>query len=213
MTGAAGSGRPAGGRRGEGGRARRRAVPADASPLGLPEPPLVDRAAGIVLRPWAPTPGDIAALVAAWRDPVLASSAGVPAEVSTPAAERWIRGEPARRAAGLCLDLVVGPLGGGDAVLGEIGLRNVDRVRRRGEMSWWTAAEHRGRGLASDATRLLAEWALAPGGGDLVQVWARTDPADRVSAAVAAAAGFVELGEADGTTVWARARRPAEPSR
>ena len=79
--------------------------------------------------------------------------------------------------------------------------------------SWWTAAEHRGRGLASDATRLLAEWALAPGGGDLVQVWARTDPADRVSAAVAAAAGFVELGEADGTTVWARARRPAEPSR
>ena len=71
----------------------------------------------------------------------------------------------------------------------------------------------RGGTLTDEHHRLLAEWALAPGGGDLVQVWARTDPADRVSAAVAAAAGFVELGEADGTTVWARARRPAEPSR
>jgi RimJ/RimL family protein N-acetyltransferase len=187
------------------------ARPGPPAALGLPEPPLLDRAAGIVLRPWAPTPGDVAALVAAWRDPALAQSAGVPDDVSAAAAERWIRGEPARRAAGLCLDLVVGPLGG-DAVVGEVGLRNVDRVRRRAEMSWWIAAGHRERGLASAAARLLAGWALAPGGGDLVQVWARTDPADRGSAAVAAAAGFDELGEAAGTTVWARTRRPADPS-
>ena len=130
----------------------------------------------------------------------------MPAEVSTAEAERWIRGEAARRAAGLCLDLVVSPLDGGDTVLGEVGLRNVDPVRRRAEMSWWTASEQRGRGLASAAARLLAGWGLAPEGGDLVQVWARTDPANRGSAAVAVAAGFDELGEADDTTVWSRTR-------
>lgn len=90
------------------------------------------------------------------------------------------------------------------AVLGEVGLRNVDRRRGRAEMSWWIAAEHRGRGLASAAVDLLAAWALSPTGGGLVQVWARIAPDNAASARSAAAAGFVELGAAAGTRVWAR---------
>src|SRR5690606_38694585 len=111
-------------------------------PLGLPDPPLTDPAAGITLRPWRPTPGDVAALAAAWADPEIAARTAVPDDRSTAAAARWLRGEPGRRATGTCLDLVVAPLvepempapwWDRDAVLGEVGLRNVTAGPRRAE--------------------------------------------------------------------------------
>lgn len=179
--------------------------------MDLPDPPLVDPAAGIVLRAWAPTPADVAALVAAWADPALAAANVVPDDVSAAGAARWIRGEPGRRAADACLDLVVAPLDGGAAVLGEVGLRNIDRTRRRAEMSWWIAADHRGRGLAAAAARLLAVWALSYRCG-LDQVWARMDASNTPSARVALAAGFADLGSAGGSQVWARRRAPAGPA-
>ncbi|HEX6568618.1 MAG TPA: GNAT family N-acetyltransferase [Acidimicrobiales bacterium] len=179
--------------------------------MDLPDPPLADPAAGIVLRAWSPTQADVAALVAAWIDPALVAANRVPDDVSPAAAARWIRGEPDRRAAGACLDLVVGPLDGGAAVLGEVGLRNIDRTRRRAEMSWWIAAGHRGRGLAVAGVRLLAGWALSDQAG-LDQVWARIDASNPGSARVARAAGFTELGSASGSQVWARRRVPAAPA-
>jgi len=98
-------------------------------------------------------------------------------------------------------------------VLGEVGLRNADPIRRRAEASWWIAADHRGRGLATAAVRLLADWAVSPAGG-LDQVWARVAPHNLASGAVAAAAGFAALGGAGGTTVWSRTRTiPASPDR
>jgi RimJ/RimL family protein N-acetyltransferase len=177
--------------------------------LTLPDPPLADAGAVIILRPWAATPDDVAALVAAWSDPVLAAANRVPDEVSAASARRWIAGDARRRAAGRGLDLVVGPLDGGSDVLGEVGLRNIDRDRRRAEISWWVAAEARGRGLATAATRLLAAWALSAEGGDLDQVWARIVPDHDASARVAAAAGFTELGPAGATHVWSRTRGSA----
>jgi RimJ/RimL family protein N-acetyltransferase len=194
----------------------------------LPDPPLVDEQAGIVLRTWAATPGDVAALVAAWSDPLLIAADGVPEDISTACAARWIRGGGRRRATGACLDLVIGPAGAGGSVvadgpavaggpvvaggtvLGEVGLRNIDHERRRAEVSWWLAPEHRGRGVAAAAARLLADWALSPAGG-LDQVWARIDPANAPSARVAAAAGLAELGPAAGTTVWSRTRATTPP--
>lgn len=178
------------------------------TPLAPPDPPLVDRNAGIRLRPWTDTADDADALAAAWADPLIAAADRVPDDASRPAAARWIAGDPARRAAGRCLDLVVSPLDS-DEVLGEVGLRNVDRARRRAEISWWITAEHRGRGLATAATRLLAEWALSRPGGDLIQVWARIDPSNAASARVATAAGLVALGAAGGTHVWARSAVPS----
>ena len=192
--------------------------------LRLPAPPLVDDQAGIRLRPWTTSTGDVSALVAAWADPAIAAANGVPANRSAEAAVRWLAGDAARRAAGRSLDLVVAPLDEDDwvadddraapiagvAVLGEVGRRNIDLVRRRAEISWWTAAAQRRRRLATAATRLLADWALAEAGGDLVQLWARIDPDNRGSVRVAAAAGFAELGCADGTSVWARTRTTGE---
>ena len=188
-------------------RGRRTALPLGAA-LVPPDPPLVDAGAGIRLRPWTTSRGDVDALTAAWADPVLAAANGVPRDTSAASAARWLAGDPARHAAGRCLDLVVAPEDPeAGNVLGEVGLRNIDRVRRRAEISWWIAVEQRGRGLATAATRLLAGWALSPAGGGLQQVWARIDPSNTASARVAATAGLACRGTADGTDVWSRTAR------
>lgn len=180
-------------------------------PLVLPDPPLVDAGAGVRLRPWAPTPSDVAALAAAWADPAIVAGGRVPGDGSAVAAARWIEEEPGRRRRGLALDLVVGPAAGGGDVLGEVGLRNVDGVRRRAEVGWWTAVPGRGRGVASAAARLLVGWALR-GPMDLAQVWCRIDPSNTASARVAGAAGLARLGRAAGVEVWARAAAPSPPA-
>lgn len=179
--------------------------------IELPDPPLADPDVGICLRPWTASAVDVAALAAAWADPAVAGANRVPEDISPAHAARWLAGEPARRAAGMGLDLVVGPADGDTTVLGEVGLRNIDRGRRRAELSWWIVAGHRSRGLAGAATRLLAGWALSAQGG-LDQVWARIDPANHTSARVARAAGLVPLGVAGGAQVWARSS-PAPPTR
>ena len=203
----------------EGPGSRRPHAPRRLSPrLPWPDPPLVDAAAGIRLRPWTTSAGDVDALVAAWADPVIAAANGVPRDRSAPAAARWLAGDPARVAAGRCLDLVISPLdsggptdscdpAGGLPVLGEVGLRNIDRVHRRAEISWWIAPANRGRGLATAATRLLSGWALSAAGGGLVQVWARIDPVNTHSARVAAAAGLERRGTVEGVDVWSVAGR------
>src|SRR5690606_41225340 len=104
-------------------------------------------------------PPGVAGPVARRGDPPVAAGARLPGDPSPGAAARWIAGGAERRARGLALDLVVAPLAGGRAVLGEVGLRNVDRARRRAEAGWWIAAPHRRRGLATAAVRLLAAWA------------------------------------------------------
>jgi RimJ/RimL family protein N-acetyltransferase len=163
---------------------------------------LSDRACGIRLRGWRDDPADIAALVAAWRDPSVASANPVPSDPSPGAARRWIAGESERRLRGLALDLVISPFDG-DIVWGEVGLRGFDGAIRRAEVGWWLATEARGRGVAAAAVDLVATWALAEPLG-LRQVWARIDPVNAASSRVAAAAGFRLLGRAGGGEVWAR---------
>jgi RimJ/RimL family protein N-acetyltransferase len=182
-------------------------------PLPLPQPELVDATCRVRLRPWSDVPGDIAGLVAAWRDPSVTAANPVPADTSPEAARRWILGEADRRDRGLALDLVISPLDdlaahprtGRSPVWGEVGLRGFDPVARRAEVGWWLAPEARGHAIAAAAVDLLVGWALAPP-LDLRQVWARTDPADVASGRVAERARFRLLGTADGRAVWARAR-------
>jgi RimJ/RimL family protein N-acetyltransferase len=150
-----------------------------------------------VLRPWRETAGDAEALATAWR-------AAGSQTTTTDVAARWIAGEAGRRAGDRALDLVVAASGDEDAVLGEVGLRNFDPVRGRAEIGWWIVPDRRGEGLATAAVRLMADWALGPP-CDLVQVWARIDPANRASSLVASRAGFTCLGLASGTEVWALA--------
>jgi RimJ/RimL family protein N-acetyltransferase len=150
--------------------------------LPVPDPPLVD--GELVLRPWRIL--DAPALVAAWADPEVARWTGVPDRRDLGAAERWIAGDARRRDRGLSLDLVLDVQG---AVVGEVGLTSFDSATGEAEVGWWLAADHRGRGYASRAVRLLAEWAVDELSVDhLVARCHRSNPA---SGAVARRAGFV----------------------
>lgn len=136
---------------------------------------------GLVLRPWRLA--DAAALVAAWADPEIQRWTGVPERRDLAAAERWIEGDAARRAAELSLDLVVERDG---VVVGEVGLSCLDRAARTAEVGWWTAAGSRGQGIASTASALLVAWSSSTLG---VAVVARCDVANPASVAVARRSG------------------------
>ena len=152
-------------------------------PLALPQPPLGDGV--VVLRPWRPV--DAPALVAAWADRDVARWSPPPAQHALVDAKRWIDGTPRLRERGLALDLVIAAVGPGDRVLGEVGLSGFDDDQRA-EIGYWVGAEHRGRGHATRAVRLLSAWALQHLG--LAAVTATVDPANRASVAVLRRAGF-----------------------
>ena len=179
--------------------------------LTLPATDLTDAGCGIRLRRWRDDPGDVAALVAAWRDASVAGTNRVPADASPARARRWIAGESERRLRGLAVDLVISPVDD-DPVWGEVGLRGFDMAVRRAEIGWWLAAEARGRGVAAVAVDLAATWALGPPLG-LRQVWARIGRDNAASARVAATARFRRLGSAGTTEVWSREAIPNGPPR
>ncbi len=68
-------------------------------------------------------------------------------------------------------------------------------------MGWWLAREHRGRGHASQAVRLLTDWAVAE--LCVEGVVARCHRANPASGAVARRAGFVGPEPASGQIeIW-----------
>ena len=147
--------------------------------IPLPDPPL--RTGDLLLRPWHQD--DAAALAAAWADEDVQRWTGVPLPRDQAAAERWITGDAERRRRELSLDLVVERRG---EVAGEVGLAGLDRRGGTLQIGWWTAAAHRGEGVASAAVGLVARWAQTTLGLMPVAV---CDPANPASEAVAARAG------------------------
>lgn len=152
--------------------------------IPLPDPPLRSgvQDPDLVLRPWRPD--DAPALVAAWADPEIQRWTKVPAVRDRAAAERWIADDGERRQRGLSLDLVVDC---GGVVAGEVGLSSFDRAAGTAEIGWWTAAEHRGQGVASTAGALVVRWALEA--LHLVSLIARCEAANPASVAVARRSG------------------------
>jgi RimJ/RimL family protein N-acetyltransferase len=150
-------------------------------PLCLPEPALAE--GEVRLRPWRV--GDAAALAAAWADPEIACWTGVPPVRDEAAARRWLEGDESRRAARRSVDLVVDV---GGQVAGEVGITGLDQGTVA-EIGWWTGPDHRRRGLATTAVRLVAAWAVEVLGATVVE--ARCHPDNQPSGAVAHAAGFV----------------------
>jgi len=162
-------------------------------PIPLPDPPLRD--GGLLLRPWAPA--DAPVLADAWADPEVARWTGVPERADVTAAARWISGEADRRARGLALDVVIDLHG---AVVGEVGLHQLDPVAGTVEIGWWVGAAHRGQGLAARAARLLAPWAVQELA--ICQVVARCHRDNPASAAVARSAGFRPQATPGEVEVW-----------
>jgi RimJ/RimL family protein N-acetyltransferase len=140
------------------------------------------------LRPWKLS--DAPALAAAWQDVEIAARLPVPGDRDRTAATRWIEGWEPRRRAGSALDLVIceSP---DDDVCGEIGLSRIDMRTRAALIGWWLADGSRGRGLASRAVLVMAQWAL--GSGWLDALVAEIDADNERSLRLATRCGFVQV--------------------
>lgn len=150
--------------------------------------------------------GDAADLVEAWNDPRISGNSAVPEKRSLREARKWISRTDVRRRAGVALDLVVADARD-DSLLGEVGLYRFDEARRAALISWWLVEPARGRGIATRAVNMLADWALA---GPLTAVIAELGEANLKSLRLARRCGFELLREAGDSTPTAFVRRAGD---
>ena len=140
----------------------------------------------VVLRPWRAD--DVDAVTAACQDPEIQRWTQVPVPYERTHAEGFVGGIAEQtRAGGGALFAVVLPDG---AFVGSIGL--FPPHEGVGEIGYWTAAPYRGRGLTSEAVRVLSEWAFTE--HSLHRVQLLVHPANQGSRRVAERAGFLAEG-------------------
>ncbi|MFC7544767.1 GNAT family N-acetyltransferase [Plantactinospora sp. GCM10030261] len=110
-------------------------------------------------------------------------------------AMEWIdKGAPAAWSAGGAAYAIVDPAS--DRVIGGIGIERPVPARRQAEIGYWVAPWARGRGVATAATRALAEAAFAgiPGGPRVDRLELLTEWENAASQRVALSAGFQREG-------------------
>jgi RimJ/RimL family protein N-acetyltransferase len=155
--------------------------------LHLPDPPI--SLSGFRLRPWAVT--DVAALVAAWRDPEMA---------------RWMPEEThpfEEEQARAFIDDAATHLSAGKSVALAIADESTDQAvgsvtfhvwgPRHWNLGYWVAADQRRRGLATEAVTKLSRWAFAAN-PTLARLSLYTMPGNEPSHKVAEHAGFQREG-------------------
>jgi len=144
----------------------------------------------LVLRPWRLE--DVPRVAEICRDPEIPRWTRVPSPYTEEHARTWIeqtvREWDARQgeAAFAVTDAE------SREVVGAIGLRLLEHYSVRGSIGYWVAADARGRGVATNALRLVSRWALRELG--LPRVELVTDPANVASQRVAEKAGFRQEG-------------------
>lgn len=139
----------------------------------------------VTLRPWRDSDAEVAV---AGHDEQIMHWFGEPAP---PTADGWrevMARWHAQHAEGRRTSFVVEAEG---SLVGVVEVRLLEGTA--GEMSWWLYAGHRGRGWATRAVRVLADWSLSPaeqGGRGLSRVQARVEPGNESSMRVATRAGL-----------------------
>jgi RimJ/RimL family protein N-acetyltransferase len=136
------------------------------------------RGGGLVLRPWRED--DAEGVYLACRDPeILHWMPSIPRPYTRSDAQAFVTGR-----------LNLGPhqfaIAEYDRPIGSIGIRIDDQ--KNGHISFWCAREARGRGVATQALRMLCEYALAMLGAERLELVA--DPDNRASQRVAEKVGF-----------------------
>ena len=121
----------------------------------------------LLLRPWRPDDGDVAAVLAAFADPEI-QRWGM-RDASTPAQarawiHRWAAGWDAETDA--CWAVVTDGV-----VVGRAALRRLDLAAGVGELAYWVLPGARGRGIASAAAGEVARWAVERVGLRRVELW------------------------------------------
>ena len=154
--------------------------------IPLPNPPLTD--GEIRLRAWKAS--DAPAVTAACQDPEIPRWTVVPHDYEERHAREFIAGTAANLAHGRELDLAI--VDGDDRLLGALGISNFDWTDLTAEIGYWMAADARGRGIGTRATRMLAEWALMSLGLERLELLAH--PYNEASQRLAERAGFTREG-------------------
>lgn len=140
----------------------------------------------LTLRPFEPA--DAPAVAAACADPGTQAWLPLPSPYTLGHAEQWVSvGAFADRYAGTGVHYAVAENLGG-VLVGDIGLKRLDRAAAAAEVGYWTAPAARGRGYMTEAVGALCRWAYAELG--LRRVELRAAPANTASRRVAAKAGF-----------------------
>ncbi len=124
------------------------------SRIVLPGEPL--GASPTLLRPWRDS--DVAALVAACRDPEIARWTRVPDNYNESDARAYLLYRYDAMLAGSTAPFAI--VGADDELLGSISLLRLDWKHRRAEVGYWLAAHARGHGHATRAVRLICRWGM-----------------------------------------------------
>jgi [ribosomal protein S5]-alanine N-acetyltransferase len=151
--------------------------------LSLPDPPI--SLGDFRLRAWAT--GDVAALVAAWRDPEMHK--WMPEEADPFEAEHalsFVEHASEHVMQGKALALAIAD-GSSDEAVGSVTLHVWGQ--RHWNVGYWVAASHRNRGLAGEAVKVLSRWAFVAY-PNLERLSLYTLPGNEPSQKVARRAGF-----------------------
>jgi RimJ/RimL family protein N-acetyltransferase len=130
-------------------------------------------------------------LIAHQDDPELYRRLGLTRPPSGAELGRRVEQGPSDRATGTALWLTIVE-SGADECIGQIDVHDVEWDQSRAELGIWTAPSHRGRGVGTDALRLVGGWLLGECG--LARVQLVTEPDNIAMVAAARRAGFVEEG-------------------
>jgi RimJ/RimL family protein N-acetyltransferase len=145
----------------------------------------------VTLRPWRDE--DAPALAQRINDPRVAEFMdGVPQPYTLSDAQEFIGRSHEGWLAGGTTNFAIF-VDGIEGATGGLGVLWQERANGVAEIGYWTAAEARGRGVATTATRIAARWAfeVAP---DLERVQLRADEENAASNRVAEKAGFTREG-------------------
>lgn len=155
--------------------------------LSFPSKPLADEI--VLLRPWLEI--DVPAQLEAFNDPVFEQFSDWAPQHEADARRQLVEQEASRRR-GVQLQLAIVEPHGHGAMLGGVSLSDVDQDQRRASVGYWLAPEARGRGAATHAVRLIAQWAFAD--LDLARLELTCGPDNQASQRVAERCGFIREG-------------------
>lgn len=142
----------------------------------------------LTLRPFVEA--DVPAVVEACTDPVTLTWLPLPTPYTEEVAREFVRTfAPSLLASG---GGVVRAIEADGVVVGAIDLKHTSWPARVTEIGYWAHPRSRGRGLVSEATRMLSQWALREVGLERVEL--RIATGNTASLKVAARAGFTREG-------------------
>ena len=133
---------------------------------------------------------DVDMVTAACQDPEIPRWTMVPSPYGREDAEEWLASVPGAAREGTAVHLLAFEE---ETLVGSFSLMEIDAQRGYGELGYWVAAEARGRGVATRATRLLHDWAVHELGLTTLEILPHRDNA--ASLRVAERCGYTPTGE------------------